>query len=157
MWKTQEEGPQRNISEIFVLDTLKTTFWMTNLRWTNNQGLFFQNQDTFLISKRAGEVSPLFSSCASVSVAEYASIPLVMATQSWKCLNKLFNKLLRMPWILNKPEFWIWHDCICKNYAESRIRLIMVLFTSVCLSVPQDDWTWRNIAECPWIYLDRSE
>ena len=39
---------------------------------------FFQNQDTFLFSKGAGQVSPLLPSCAPVSVVEYALISLNM-------------------------------------------------------------------------------
>ena len=79
LWKTQEEGQQRNISEIFVLDTLKTTFWMTDLR-DKIKASVSKIRTLFLISKRDGEVSPLLSSCASVSVAEYALIPLIIAT-----------------------------------------------------------------------------
>ena len=24
----------------------------------------------------------------------------------------------KVPWVLNKPVFWIWYSCICKGYAE---------------------------------------
>ena len=43
------------------------------------------------------------------------------------------NRFLEMPRVLNKPEFWIWHDCICKGYAELEICLIMAPYTSIML------------------------
>ena len=132
-----------------------------------------------LISKRAGEISPLPSSWAPVSVAEYASISMNMPKYPRKCLNKpswlcrgseyawssyMFDKFLKMSWVLNKPAFWIWYNCICKSYTESRICLIMVAcasimheYASACLSVPLYAWTWLNIAKCPWIYLNMPE
>ena len=65
-----------------------------------------------------------------------------------------------MPWVVNKPRFWIWHGCICKGYAEFQICQIMAPYassmpeyTSVCLSVPQFAWSWLNIAERPWVCL----
>ena len=60
-------------------------------------------------------------------MAEYASVSLNMSKYPWKCLNKLFwqwqgseyawssymfNRFLKMPCVLNKPEIWIWHGCI---------------------------------------------
>ena len=98
-------------------------------------------------------------SCAPVSVAEYASISLNMPKYPWNWLNKLFwlcqgseyvcssymfDRLLKMPPVLNKQGFWIWDDCICKGYAEFRVCLIMTPYASltpeyasICLNVPQ--------------------
>ena len=82
-----------------------------------------------------------------------------------KCLNKLFwlyqgseyawssymfNRLLKMPRVLNKARFWIWfYGCICKGYAEFRICLIMAPYASMtpeyaslCLNTLQYVWTW---------------
>ena len=80
MSKIQEkEGPQGNILEIFLLDTLETKFQMENLtqQWTHS-GLFFPKSISFLFqfSLRAGEASPLRPNCAPVSVTQYASISL---------------------------------------------------------------------------------
>ena len=82
-------------------------------------------------SKREGKDSPLPSSSAPVRVAKYASISLNMSKYPWKYLNELFSlsqdsqyawsyymfdRVLKMPRILNKPGFWIWYGCICKGY-----------------------------------------
>ena len=107
-----------------------------NPMMSKSQNLSFPDQDTFSIFRkdRAGEASPFLPSCALVSccwicisIPEYAEI-------SWKCLNKLFwlcqgsgyawssymfDRLLNMPPVLNKPGFWI-----CKGYAEFRICLL---------------------------------
>ena len=140
--------------------------------WTQS-GSFCPKSGQF--SKRAGEDFPPPLSCASVSMAEYALIFLNMNKYLWKCLNKLFwlyqgfeyiwssvmfNRLLKMPRVLNKPGFWIWHGCAYKGYVEFQICLIMALYASVmpeyacvCLNVPQYAWTWLNIADCSWICL----
>ena len=133
----------------------------------------------FPIFKKDRVDFPSPPSCAPVSVAEYTSISLSMPKYPWKCLNRLlwlcqgseyawssfmFDRLLKMPRVLNKPGFWLWHVCICKGYAEFRIRLIvapyvsiMPGYASVCLNVPQYAWTWRNISECPWMCLKMPE
>ena len=114
-------------------------------------------------------------SCAPVNVAEYASISLNMPKYPWKWLNKLFwlcqssedacwsyifGRLLKMPPVLTKPGFWIWHGCIRKSYAEFQICLIMAPYgsirpecASVCLNVPQYAWTWLDILECSWMNI----
>ena len=101
-------------------------------RWTQS-GPFYPNWGHFFrFSKKTGEASSLPFSCVPVSVAEYASISLNMPKYHWKCLNKLFlyqgseyswssdkfDRLLKMPRVLNKPGLWIWHGYICKGYAE---------------------------------------
>ena len=70
------------------------------------------------------------------------------------------DRILKMPQVINKPGFWIWHSCICKGYEEFRMFFIMAPYASVmpkyaliCLDVPQYAWTRLNIAECPWIGL----
>ena len=119
-----------------------------------NKGFSFHNQDTFHLFrfwKRAGKASPLPTECASVS--------LNILKYPWKCLNKLFwiclgseyarssymfDRILKMPRLLNKPGFWIWRGCICKGYAEFRIYncLIMVPYAS-------------NMAEYYWMSLNK--
>ena len=106
------KNPQWNILKIFLLDTLKTTFWMTDLtqRWTQS-GSFYP--------KKAGEVYPLLRNCAPVSVAAYASISLNIPKYPWKCLSKLFwlcqgskcawssyvfDRLLKMPCVVIKRQ-----------------------------------------------------
>ena len=163
---TRKKGPTVKHFGVFFLDSLKTIFWMGNLtqRWTQSR-IFFTK--IFRYQKRQGR-SPLPFSCAPVSATEYASISLNMPKYPWKCLKKLFwlcqgsiyawssdmlHKLLKMFWVLNQPEFWIWHCCICKGYTEFRIGLIMspyVLIMSdcvwICLETPQYASTWLNIA-----------
>ena len=99
------------------------------------------------------------SGCMPVSVAENVSISLTLPKYPWKWLNKLFwlcqsskytfssymfGRCLKMPPVLNKSGFWIWHGCICKGYAEFLICLIMTSYASImpeyaslCLNVPQ--------------------
>ena len=76
--------------------------------------------------------------------------------------SHMFDRLLKMPRVLNKPGFWIWHGFICKGYSEFRICLIMAQYVSIMpeyasvyLNVLQYTWTWLNIAECPWICLKK--
>ena len=87
--------------------------------------------------------APLF-----LRVAEYASVSLNIPKYPWKRLNKLFwlcqsseyawscyifYMLLKMPRVLNKPGFWIWHGCICKGYAEFWICLIIASYAIIML------------------------
>ena len=109
-------------------------------------------------------------SCAPVSVAEYASISLNMPKYPWNWLNKLFwlcqgseyvcssymfDRLLKMPPVLNKQGFWIWDDCICKGYAEFRVCLIMTPYASLTpeyalmsLNMHKNRWIFLNVPEC---------
>ena len=99
----------------------------------------------FWFSKKGRETSPLPSTCVLVSVAEFVSISMNMPKYPWKCLNKLFwiyhgseyawssymlYRLLKVPQVLKKPEFWISHGAICKGYAEFRICLVMAQYAS---------------------------
>ena len=72
--------------------------------------------------------------------------------------SHMFSRLLKMPPVLNKPGFWIWHGCICKRYAEFRRCLIMAPYASitpeyvsVCLmslNMPEHGWIFLNVPEC---------
>ena len=150
---------------------------MENLtQWCTQSVPFFPKSGHFFwFSKRAGEISPLLTSCTHVSVAEYASISLNIPKHPWKRLYNLFrlcqgseytwssymfDLLLKMPPVLNKPGFSRWHGCICKGYAEFQICQIMAPFTSimleyasVCFNAPHYAWIWLNISEYPWICL----
>ena len=129
---------------------------MENLNkwWTQSGPLFPKSRHLFRFSKRTGEASSLIPNCAPVGVAEYTSISLNMLKYHSKCLNKLFwlcqgseyawlsymlDRLLKMPPILNKPGFWIWHGCVCKGYAEfpmSGHGSIHVNNASIWLNIP---------------------
>ena len=109
--------------------------------------------------------------------AEYAFLCLNLSKYPWKCLNELlwlclgseyawssymFDKLLKMLVVLNKPGIWIWHACVFKGYAGFRICLIMdpyssimPKYASICLNVTQYASAWLNIAECLWICLKK--
>ena len=146
---------------------------------TQSGSFFPKSGHYFRFSKKAAEVSPLIFSRTPVSVAEYASISLSIPKYPWKCLNKLswlcqcseyawssymFDMILMMFLVLNKPGFWMCHGCICKGYTEFRICMVMAPYTSlmpkyawIWLNVFQYAWTWLNIAECPWICLKMPE
>ena len=135
----------------FVLDTIKTTFWMDNItqRCTPSRPSFPKSGHFFWFSKRAGKVSPLPPSWVPVSVPEYGPISLNMSKYSYNCLNKLFllcqgfeyawssymfDRILKMPRVLNRPGFIckaLYTACICKGYAEFRIFLIMSPYASI--------------------------
>ena len=103
----------------------------------------------------------------SINIPEYPKNILenirINSSDYAKALNKyawssyLFERISKMPQVLNKPGLWIWQGCICKGYLEFRIFLIlapdasiMPKYASTCLDVSQYAWTWQNIAECSW-------
>ena len=177
---TRKRGPAAKHFGVFLQDTLKTTFWIKNLTQGGHKAFLSKIRTLFSILKKSRETFPLPSSCAPVSVIVYASISLNMPKYPWKCLNKLFwlcqgseyvwssymfDRLLKMNWVLNKPGFWIWHDCICKGYPEFRICLIMASYASIMpeyvwiclnpLNMPGHGYFWMslNMPECLWICL----
>ena len=96
---------------------------------------------------------------------------LNMHCYSWICLNILenvwincsnyarvlnmpdhlmFDWLLKMPPVLNKVGFWIWHGCICKRYAEFRVSD----YDSINLNNP---WVCLNMPYCPSICLNMTD
>ena len=81
-------------------------------------------------------------------------------------LMNMFGRILKMPRVLNVPEFWIWHSCICKGYKEfwiyqslAQYATIISEYASISLNVPQyAAWTRLNIVEShwnAWKYLNR--
>ena len=56
----------------------------------------------------------------------------------------IFNRLLKIPRVLNKPGFWIWQVCICEGYAEFGICLIMATYASI---MPEYASVSLNMAE----------
>ena len=85
--KTQEkEAPQENILDFFLLNTLKTTFWMENWtqRWTQS-GLSFQGQSTVFTFQKGQWRPPLFSLVAGLWVW------LNRNQYPWICLNIVEN------------------------------------------------------------------
>ena len=158
MSKTREKKSHRETFCSFILlDTLKNTFWTENLtlKWTHNQDFF---------PKKPGEASPIPLSCAPVS--------LNMPKYPWRYLKKLvllcqgredawpsymFDRILKMSRVLNKPEFWIWHGCICKGCAKFQICLIMAPnallmpeYAPLCLMslhMPGHGWILLNVLE----------
>ena len=102
----------------------------------------------WFFKKGAGEAFLLALSCMPVSVAEYASISLHLPKKPWKWLNKLFyarvlssmfDRLLKVPPVLNVPGFWIWHGCICKGYKE------------FCMSLNIPENVWINCCNYAWV------
>ena len=129
----------------------------------------------FNFKKRAGENFHLPPTCMPVSVAEYASASLNIPKYPWKSLKKLFwlwqgfeyssssymfDRLLKMPQILNVPGFWIRHGCVSKGYTEFWICLNMAQYASImpeCLNMLQCPSICTNIAEYCWISLNMPE
>ena len=117
-----------------------------------------------LFSKKGRLGLPLpLPSCVPVSIVEYVSISLNILKCPWKCLNKLFwlcqdakyvwspymfDRLLKVPQFRIAQEFWIWHRCICRGYANfwtclnmAQYASIMPEYVSICLNVSQNVWT----------------
>ena len=143
--------------EFFLLDTLKTTFWMEN--WTQRWkqwGPFFPKTGL-----------PLHSGWIPVRVVKYASTSLTIHKYPWKYLNKLFyaralnmldyltmfDRLLKMPWVLNAPGFWIWHGCY-KGYTEFWTWVNMAQYASI---IPEYALMSHNVSENCWILLNVPE
>ena len=129
----------------------------------------------FNFKKRAGEHFHLPPTCMPVSVAEYASASLNIPKYPWKSLKKLFwlwqgfeyssssymfDRLLKIPQILNVPGFWIRHGCVSKGYTESWICLYIAQYASImpeCLNMLQCLLICTNIAEYYWMSLNMPE
>ena len=102
-------------------------------------------------------------------LSKLRTISLNMPKYPWKCLKKLFwlcqgseyawssymfDRLLKVPPILNKRVFWIWHGCICKGYVEFQICLIVDPYTSI---MPEYAWICLNMAQYCWMSLNMPE
>ena len=69
----------------------------------------------------------------------------------------MFNRLLKMPQILNVPGFWIWYGCVSKGYTEFWICLNMAQYASImpeCLNMLQCPSICTNMAEYCWMSLN---
>ena len=106
-------------------------------------------------------------SCAPVNVAEYASVSLNMLKYPWKWLNELFwicqgfkyayssymfGRLLKMPPVLSKPRFWIWHGCVFEYVwlwlHTLQERLNMPQCALMSFNVREPGWIFLNVPEC---------
>ena len=140
---TRKKRPHRETFwSFFSQILLKTTFWMESLTqgWTQWGPFIPKSGHIFQFSKKCREGIPL--SGTSVSVTEYAATSLntPILTNVWLCQGSEYSwslyrisRLLKMPWILNVPEFWIWDSCICKAYTKFRICLNMAQYASKVL------------------------
>ena len=165
---------QRNILEFFLLDTLKTTFWMENLtqRWTK-LGLFFQNWGHyFRFSKRAGEASLCPPRPPHPFLVARICMWLNMHQYPWICLNILENAWINCSHYARDLNM---HDHVscstgfwrCLGFYVSQVMNMAWLYMQgvrrvtnnawVCLNIPQYAWTWLNIAKYPWICMKMSE
>ena len=74
---------------------------------------------------------------------------------------EMFDRLLKIIWVLNMLGFWIWHNCIWEGYTESWICLNITQYASICLNFPRYAWMCLNIglnlALYWWMPLNISE
>ena len=102
---------------------------------------FVQSQRIYLhFQKRAGETLPLplvAHLWVWLNKDQYPWISLNILENSWKCHSSEyawssygFNRLLKMPRVLNVTGFWMWHGCICKDYREFSKCLIKLFWLS---------------------------
>ena len=49
----------------------------------------------------------------SLKLPEQIVLTIQESEDAWS--SSIFNRLLKMPRVLNRPGFWIWHGCICKH------------------------------------------
>ena len=145
-----------------------------NLTWRwkqSGQTDFCKIRALFSIFKKGGGGLFLLLSCVPVDVAKYISLSLNIRKYLYNVLNKLFwlcqgsefawssyvfDRLLKMPRILNVSEFWIWQFCICKGNTEFWICLNIAQYSSIrpehvsaCLYVPQCAWALLSLLNVP--------
>ena len=133
----------------------------------------------FNFKKRAGENFHLPPTCMPVSVAEYASASLNIPKYPWKSLKKLFwlwqgfeyssssymfDRLLKIPQILNVPGFWIRHGCVSKGYTEFWMSIYssicfnnawMSQYASMSLDMHKHGSILLNVPEYAWKFLNK--
>ena len=172
------ENPMMDIMRAF-LSKVRTLFWFSKKAGEASCPLLSSYVLLSLVGPLLSSyvlvslVGPLLSSYVLLSLVEFVSISLNIPKYTRKCFNKLFwlsqgseyawssymfEKLLKITPVLNKPGFWIWHDCICKGYTEfqtSDYTWIIPEYASTCLNNAQYAWTLLNIAECPWLSLNK--
>ena len=75
----------------------------------------------------------------------------------WMCMI-ILHVWQKMPRVVNKPGFWIWHACLCKDYAKFQIYLVMAPYdsimpeyASVCLNIAEYSGSSLNMPENAWI------
>ena len=83
----------------------------------------------------------------------------------------IFDRLLKMPQVLNVLRFWTWHGCICKGYPVFWICMNMAYvliwpkMSPWCLNIPQSafmsltisgfGWILLNVPKYAWRYLNK--
>ena len=109
---------------------------------------FFSKIRTFfsVFKKGLERPAPFPPSCKAVCVDEYASISLNLPKYLWECLHDaltmpglwiclwssyMFDRLLKIPWVLKVPGFWIRYCCIRKGFPEFWISLNMAQYASI--------------------------
>ena len=162
--KTQEKkGTQRNILGFFLVDTIKTTFWMEYLKDGHIQGISSQNQGTISdLTRTRGPPRLPFCTCTPVNVAKYASLSLNNLKYPWKSLDRLWVCLTMLHvWKAYKKSSGSKYAQVlnmARFHMEGLYGLVnMCEYTWTCFNVPQYAWPWLNIAEYPWRCLKMSE
>ena len=167
------ENPMMDIMRAF-LSKVRTLFWFSKKAGEASCPLLSSYVLVSLVGPLLSSyvlvslVGPLFSSYVLLSLVEFVSISLNIPKYTRKCFNKLFwlsqgseyawssymfEKLLKITPVLNKPGFWIWHDCICKGYTEfqtSDYTWIIPEYASTCLNtlnMPEHCWILLNVPD----------
>ena len=88
--KSRKKAPQGRILEFFLLNTLKTTFWMANLTkgWTHS-GHFFPKSGHFFwfLKKDRGGLPPSPPSCVPV-FSEHFFLRTPLEGYFWECIQQ---------------------------------------------------------------------
>ena len=112
---TRKKAPQGKIWEFFLLDTLKTTFWMENLtqRWMQ-LGHSLQNQGTFFSIFKIGQGRPpLLSPPSYAPRLDYFELGGWTAIIFWEWIKLFFG------WLT-----WKEADYVCIMYRQIKFRFI---------------------------------
>ena len=67
------------------------------------------------------------------------------------------TELLKMPRVLSRLGFWIWHGCIYKGYTvRSLSDYDSIRFNNawICLNITQYPWIYLNMTEYCWMSLN---
>ena len=129
-------NPQGNMLELFLLDILKTTFWMETLiqRWTQSRLFSLKSRHLFRFSK-GSILPPLY-----LRACEYG----------WICISL---NILKHPWKCSRAtqsfeNVWLWLHMpqYCLNMPRNAL---------IPLSIPEHGWILLNVHEYDW--LNRSD
>ena len=109
----------------------------------HNQGLFFPKSKHFFRFSKRGWEGIIAHPRVWINMHQYLWISLNISENA--CIMFWLwqgSKYAWSSWVLDVPEFWILHGCICKGYTEFWICLKMAQYASI---MPESVSVWLNV------------